>query len=265
MLTEFSHILAFSMLFISSVFDVRSELGDVPDVFAAVAVIGGVVLHGAQSFLTGSWLPLVYCLAVGTAFSAYGWAAYWKGLWGGADAFAMSALGFGAPFLTASASGVILHAGDLVMNLLGVAVVYSVAFSVLRAYRTEGFLQGFREVVVDNRFRAALFLGAGLSVFVFFDFFRAFMLYGLLMAGVLVTYFLRAVEDYAMVEEVDVDDLEGGEVLKGERIRGVTEEEIDEMEGTVEVMHGLRFLPVFPVALLLTDAGFSILVFIISL
>ena len=264
-LTDFSHILTFAMLFIAAVFDLRSEKGDVPDVFAATAVIGGVVLHAAQSYMIGSWSPLIYSLSAGIVFSLYGWFAYWKGMWGGADAFALSALGFGAPFMTLSLAGSVRQGTSLIINLVLVASIYTIAFSAVRAYRSDGFMDRLRERLYEDRNRIFLELGLGVVVFGLLEFNSAVGMYGLIAGSILLFRFLKVVENHALTEEVSVEDLEGGEVLKGERIKGVTEDEIKEMEGTVQVMHGLRFVPVFPAALLLTDAGFTLIKYFILL
>lgn len=263
MFADFSHILTFAMLFIAAVFDLRSEMGDVPDVFAATAVAGGVILHTAQSYVVGSWNPLIYSLGVGAIFSAYGWFAYWKGMWGGADAFALSALGFGAPFMTLSLAGAVRQSVSMIINIVLVASIYTLVFSAARAYRTEGFTQKLREKLYSERKRIFLELGLAFVVFGFLKPVPAAGMYALIAGSVFLFRFLKVVEECALTEEVDADELEGGEVLKGERIRGVTEEEIKDMDGTVEVMHGLRFVPVFPAALLLTDAGFTLIRYVL--
>jgi hypothetical protein len=264
MLIEFSHILTFSLLFIAAIFDVRSELGDVPDIFGILAVAGGIILHGAASFSTGSWNPILYCFMAGVIFSVYGWGAYWKGVWGGADALALSALGFGAPFLTLSLAGTVQHSIDMFINLVLISFVYTLAFSTARAFKKKGFFGELRKKLDEQSRKVSILWGASLAVFGIFSPFKASLLYLVVVFSTLGYFFLKVVEEYAMVEKVDAEELEGGEVIRGERIRGVTEEELEDMDGEVEVVHGLRLMPVFPLALLMTDAGFSILPYIIS-
>ncbi|QGA80553.1 hypothetical protein [Candidatus Nanohalobium constans] len=263
-LVHFSHILTFATLFIASIFDVRSELGDVPDEFAVTAIIGGLGLHAAESFILGSWNPLIYSVVAGTIFSFYGWFAYWKGMWGGADALGLSALGFGAPYLVLSASGFISHSFNMFFNLVAVAFVYTLVFASIRALKKKGFGEQLRDKLYDDRLRIGLELGLALVIFGFLSLQNAAVIYAATAFMIFLYRFLQVVEEYALVEEVDVDELDGGEVLKeDDKIRGVSEEEISELDGTVEVMHGLRFMPVFPAALVLTDAGFTVLQYII--
>ncbi|MEF8880618.1 MAG: hypothetical protein V5A72_02190 [Candidatus Nanohaloarchaea archaeon] len=266
-LTDFSHILTFSMLFIAAIFDVRSELGDVPDEFATTAIIGGILLHAGQSYLLGSLSPLIYSISLGLIFSLYGWAAYWKGMWGGADAMALSALGFGAPYMTLSLTGAVQHGFSLFINLVLVASAYTIVFSLIRAYKTEDFLVKLRERLYQDKLRISLEIGIGLIVFGLMKPFRAFFLYISIVLAIFLFRFLKIVERYGMMEEIKVDNLEGGEVIRessDDRIKGVTEEEIEEIDGKVKVMHGLRFIPVFPVTLVLTDAGVTFFNYLIA-
>lgn len=267
-LVEFSHILTFSMLFIAAIFDLRSEMGDVPDEFGIIAVAGGILLHGIYSYSTGSLTPIIYCLAAGTIFSIYGWTAYWKGMWGGADALGISALGFGAPFLTLSLTGLFTQGFNLFINIVLVSTIYTLVFSGLRAYRAENFTNKLKDKLREDRNRIALELGLATVVFAFFDPVRGTLFYAFIAASIFLFRFLKVVEEHAMIEEVDAEDLKGGEVIrenKSDKIKGVSKEEINDIEGTVNVMHGLRFMPVFPVALLLTDAGLSLMPYLIGL
>jgi hypothetical protein len=259
MLIEFSHILTFSLLFIAAIFDVRSELGDVPDIFGISAVIGGIVLHAAESLVIGSFQPILFSLSAGLIFSVYAWASYWKGMWGGADALALSALGFGAPYLTLSLAGALRHSVSMFINLVLVSFVYTIVFSGVRAFRKEGFLGEFTEKLREKEKLLGLIAGLGLVLFGFFDPLKAVTAYALMIFSAFMYLFLKVVEEYAMVEKVDAEDLEGGEVLRGERIKGVSEDDLEDLEGEVEVVHGLRLMPVFPLALLLTDAGFTLI------
>lgn len=267
-LVEFSHILTFSMLFIAAVFDLRSEMGDVPDEFGVIAIAGGILLHAIYSYSISSFTPIIYCLAAGTVFSIYGWAAYWKGMWGGADALGLSALGFGAPFLTLSATGMFTQGFNLFINIVLVSTVYTLIFSAFRAYRTEEFMDKLKHKLAEDRNRIAIELGLAIMIFVFFNPIRGALFYILMAISVFLFRFLKVIEEHAMIEEVEAEDLEGGEVIrenKSDKIKGVSEEEIQDIEGTVNVMHGLRFMPVFPIALLLTDAGLSLMSYLIGL
>lgn len=292
MLVVFSHVLAFATLFLGAVFDLKTT--EVPDAVSLTGIIGGVILHSAAS-LAGpadvstlmsfstmigeplSWFsalgePLIWSLGVGIIFSVYGWTLYFLGMWGGADAFAMGVLGFGAPYAVGSIGFV--HAVDLFVNILLTGFVYTLVFAFYRAYKEGGILKATykRLKAKEKRVAVEIFLATLLSaVGVFTGRFDG-LIYFCLLVGVIVLYrFLLVVQERSLVEEVEASELEGGEVVESDqldgRIKGVTEKEVQELEGKVSVKEGVRFIPVFPVALVLTETtslGVRWLVFLLN-
>ncbi len=261
-----SHVVAFLALTVNSFYDVFSEKGDVPDLPAVVAIVAGVLLHGGYAWSLGSFEPFLWMIGVGAVFSLYGWIAFWRGLWGGADAMAMSVLGFAAPY---SISGVsLIYPMDIFVNMMIAGLLYSVSFAVYRAFRSESFIDNFRSRVYGDRYRIPLEIGAGAA----FSLYAGTVgldpvLYFLALVFIIFLYrFLKVLEDAEMSTTVPVEDLEGGEVVaeQGGTIEGITEEEIEDLDvDEVEVKEGIRFIPVFPVALLMTDVfggGVSLLI-----
>lgn len=304
MLVLFSHLLAFSTLFIGAVWDLYTT--DVPDFLGVAGVLGGIGLHAAASYSTGSIDPLLWSLSAGTALSIYGWGAYLLGMWGGADAFAMSVLGFAAPYGLSGPGA--LHLANLFVNTMLAGFVYSVFFAFYRAYRSDTVFEKTLERLRSSEKRISmeiLFTGvvsgfaelAGLNGGVYFL---------ALISLILMYRFLKVLEVEEMSFERSVSELEPGDVVsldmdigvRDKRVRdknfvgsgleilrektesvgagfvssrlsslevrvgypevvGITEEEIEALreQGVeeVEVRTGARFVPVFPVALLLTD------------
>jgi len=68
-----------------------------------------------------------------------------------------------------------------------------------------------------------------------------------------------------MVREVEASEVEEGDVLAEGEIKGVTEEDLEELEGTVKLKKGIRFMPVFPAAIAMTAAGISLLQYLTGL
>lgn len=307
MLVVFSHILAFSTLFIAAVWDLYTT--EVPDMTGIVGVTGGVLLHGLHSYFTGSLDPITWSIGVGLIFSLYGWGMYFLGMWGGADAFAMSVLGFAAPY---SVSGIgLIHAADLFVNIMMIGLAYSVLFAFYKALRSGGLLGKTVNRIVANERRIALeiFLLAMISGMAFYVKLDGFLYFAAGVSFVFFYRFLQVLEEEAMSSKVSIEELEPGDVidsdvLPGEKVRqknllgssvsklrlalpfdssylenlenrigypevvGVTEDEIESLESvdvaSVEVKTGLRFIPVFPVALLVTDAWGGGLTFLLA-
>jgi len=68
-----------------------------------------------------------------------------------------------------------------------------------------------------------------------------------------------------MVKTVDASQVEAGDVLAEGEIRGVEEDELEDLEGEVKLKEGLRFMPVFPAAMILTFYGVSLLQIMVQL
>lgn len=246
---------------------------EVPDSISVASIIVGVILHSTVFLRTGNIDPLIWCLAAGTGFGIYGWAMYFTGSWGGADAFAIMALGFSA---AVSLSGpTVVHIFDLLINTMLAGFFYAVIFAVFQAYRTEGFLNEFFGEIGSSRMRIFIEAAAALSAsFLLAEiFFINPIFYLASFVGMIFLYrFLNVIEENAMTTKKNASEVEPGEVIveggEDSKIKGVTEEQLEDLSGEVTVKEGIMFVPVFPVALFLTDMqlfGIEILVSIVSL
>ncbi|MFB6241833.1 MAG: hypothetical protein ABEJ36_03465 [Candidatus Nanosalina sp.] len=255
----FSHILAFSVLFIDSLFDFFNN-NDIPDEFAALGVIGGILLHGIQAFVNGSLQPVIWSLGVGTVFSIYGWGAYYKGMWGGADAFALSALGFSVAGPVNGEFG-FTYVFDLIFNFMAASVFVTLIYAVYKFREQEGELGVFTETVLENEKKVSIgVLGAGiLSAILVAGGMNGYLFFLLMMSLLGLYIFLKTIEEEFMVREVNASELEGGEVPApgqgfGKRIRGLSEEEVESIDSeNFEIRTGVPFIPVFLISILLTD------------
>lgn len=282
--TVLSHALTFSMLFVASLFDLDTT--DVPDAFCATAVLGGIGLHALASmpfqigvltqFLSTNGLlsvfsyrglaaviaslgePLTYSLLTGLFFSVLGWGAYLRGMWGGADAFAMSALGFGAPFAGVAS---LLGPVNLFINISLVGFVYVMSFTLYKSFQNPEVWEKTRERVLNEKKRIGLeFAGAiVISVLLYAMNAPAFVFGVLFVFMILLSRFLEEVQEKAFYRTVGVEDLEPGDVAApgqgfGDRIVGLTQEDIEEIDGEeFEIREGVPFMPVFVIALVVTD------------
>lgn len=271
MLILISHAVCFLALAAGSVQDLLTT--EVADQIPATAVISGILLHATASYFSSSLMPLKWSLAVGTAFSVYGWGMYYAGMWGGADAFSLSALGFAAPY---SLTGFgLMHSVNLFVNIMLVGFGYTLFYAFYKASRTGGVLKStFDEIKANKlRFGAEIFAAALLGLLAL-EVFKANFLYPVLAVSMVFLYrFLKQLEGKAMVTEKSVGELEEGEVVisgeNGKKVKGITQEEINDLEvEEVVVKTGVRFVPVFPVALLITDiygGGIDFLMMLFSL
>jgi len=309
MLLLLSHVLAFSTLFIASIFDL--ETTEVPDSVSIAGIAGGILLHlaasmpelSAQAF-TGAFAagtPLYWSLAVGIVFSLLGWTMYFLGMWGGADAFAMGVLGFAAPY-SLSGPG-IAYSLNLFVNILIAGFVYTLGFALYKALKAENVLRNTLQEIESQRARIflELLLAAIISILAQVGGLNGYLYFAGFTGLIFLYRFLQNIQEDVLVQKIPVKELEGGEVIEekfdfgdqttktffghkveslrdrlaldqnnpidwllfsieeslGSKVVGLTEGQVEELESReveeVTVREGVRFLPVFPVALVVTD------------
>ncbi|PSH01493.1 MAG: hypothetical protein BRC26_03395 [Nanohaloarchaea archaeon QH_8_44_6] len=284
MLVLFSHVIAFCVLFTASVFDLKTT--EVPDSLNVVGVVAGIGLHLLASlqyidysaFFSSlivsapvKWFfslgePLAWSIGIGLAFSIYGWGLYFLGMWGGADAFAMSVLGFAAPY-GVSGPGII-YPISMFTAVLVAGFIYTLAFGFFKLYhKPEVVDKTWSDIKSDEKRISLEILGSAVisSFAAYTDPALGFLYFVSLLFMVLLYRLFQNIQDDLLVKEIAVEDLEGGEVLGkdeelGGKIEGITQEDIESIEKeSVEVREGIKFIPVFPIALLLVDViGFRV-------
>ncbi|MFT4892397.1 MAG: hypothetical protein ACI8Z7_000169 [Candidatus Nanohaloarchaea archaeon] len=284
MFVVFSHIIAFSVLFTASVFDLKTT--EVPDSLNVVGVLAGIGLHFMASvryidytaFFSSmvvsapvQWFfslgePLAWSLGIGLAFSVYGWGLYFLGMWGGADAFAMSVLGFAAPYAVSGAS--LIYPISVFAAVLVAGFLYTLGFGFFKLLHNPGIVQETWSEIKQNERRVSLeVLGAAvISGVAALTSLELGLIYFISLLFMILLYRLfQNIQNTLMVREVAVEDLEGGEVLGedealGGKIEGIDQKDIDSIEKeSVEVREGIKFVPVFPLALFLVDVvGFRV-------
>ena len=256
MILEFSAITAFSLLFIASIFDVKSLKGDVPEIFLLAGITTGILFHLAYSIKTRTLQPILWSSVTGLLLTGYGYFAYRKGMWGGADMLGISVLGFSTPYILG-----IVGIMDLIVNIMGVGFVYALGYGIIGGLRTPEVRADFLENLKKDKLKAStlMLVGLAFSIYATINGANGEIFFPLYAFMVLTYYFTQSVEDRLMVKTVDASQVEPGDVLAGGEIKGIKEEEIEELEGKVEIKEGLRFMPVFPVAMILTFYGFSLL------
>lgn len=250
------------MLFIASVFDVKSQKGDVPEIFLIAGIFAGLFFHLLHSIHTWSLQPILWSLGTGIAFTAYGYFAYIRGMWGGADMLGISVLGFATPYML-GAIGLM----DLLVNTMMTGFVYALGFGLINGLRSSKVRDDFYSRLKNSKVQLSglLLLGLAFAVYSTINGVRGEVFLSLYLFMILVYYFMESVEDELMVREVDASEVEVGDVLAEGEIKGVTEDELEELEGTVKLKKGIRFMPVFPIALVLTVAGLSFLQILVTM
>ena len=237
MFTELAYLSGLASLSVASFYDVYSEKGDVPGSVLYFGAALSLVFALTASMVNG--MPGLFGSSVmfGIAGTVYGVTTFLKGWWGGADAAAMAVLGFSAAPLLGWTGLFSLFVGFMVLGFL-YAVIYG-----LYAARSSDVRSDFRERLRENRLTAAssVLIGAALIS-------TGFTYLGIASALIVLLIYMRSVENVYMTETVKASDVEEGDVLADGKIVGV--EDTSELEGEVQIKHGIRFMPVFPLAML---------------
>jgi hypothetical protein len=266
--------MALGTLLVASLFDV--DYAEVPDSVLLLGAIGGVILHGAESFFSAGsenivslflergalnfsalWSdPLVISLTAGLLCFVYGWSAYLAGIWGGADALALAVLGFGAA--TPLSGATLVHLIGLGASLLLSVTFYTFAFAVWKAVATPGIGRDVAMSLRDRRWWCIVSAGMGTVMGLAIPGWRGAVLGTLIATWVPLYSLLQSVQQNALSKEVSVEDLDGGEVIEApgtdSRVRGIAQDEIADLEvETVEVKSGVKLVPAFPMAVVLAD------------
>lgn len=227
-------ILAVELLFLARAVGVRDGREDrleravQPTVAAFTFLAGYALLRG---LLAGTASPLVASLLSGTALFLLGWGMYYVGMWGGADAFVLGAVGYALPQLPAAVTPAALAPWpfpvSLILTVFLVGAVYSVLYAAVTAARSDRFVDKLSQELEDRRERYALVIllyalvaGAGtVAVYTLFSpplllVLRNFAASLLLLSALLaLAVFLRAVESRVMAREIPVEELAEGDVL----------------------------------------------------
>ena len=267
MLLLASHLLAFTVLAVNSLYDIFNS-HDVPDLPGLIGIAGGILLHAVYAWQISSLTPLVWCLGVGAAFSVYGWTAYWRGMWGGADAMTLSALGFTAAGPVSGIFG-ISYTLDLITNFMLSSVAVTLLYSGYKFVDQGGELQDIYEAVRERELTVSGIVAAGgvLGFLLNTQGLNGLGFFLLISASSFIFVFLKLVQDEYMIVEKEPEEVEAGDVASpgqgfGRKIRGLKEEEVEEVSEPLEVRTGVPFIPVFLLALILTDltsSGFWLL------
>lgn len=246
-------IIAIGIAFIGSVIAGIWDLltTEVPDEVLAVMGISGVSIWFFYGVITTDFAPLVYSLLFGTVILTLGWIMYKTGHWGGADACLFAGIGYLIPF----------YAGELFMpmyifNFLVVGAVYMIAYAIILGLMNREVFSYFIDDIKENS-RLVVSMLVLISCFVvFFTVVSGFSYISLLLIAMV--FFWRygvIIEKRVFRKRVRTKDLKVGDVVEDMIWRGIEEREIKRLQRKkkyVVVKEGVRFIPAFPIALVIT-------------
>ncbi len=252
----------------------------VEDKYPVFIGVSGILIHLANSYLTGAWSGFYHSIIVGIVFLAFGYIMYFMNQWGEADVLLLGAIGFLIPeplSIFAISIPFPYYAAIFLATVFIIGGIYSLAYSLILALRTPGFLARFLETLESYSARflnlsVILFIISILAVRYVQDNFyflsdillrQTFVLYLFFAAGFVLVSFSKAIDSFVFRKEVDTSDLCEGDVLaekietkdssyskklSGKLFIGLETEDIEFIRKTkkkVWIKEGIPFVPTF--------------------
>lgn len=240
-----------------------------PDWLPYSMIVLALVVRTVHSVVIGDFTPVINSVTIGLIFLGFGLALYFGKQWGDGDAWLMGALGFLFPDPSGFAfSSFFPFPVVMFFNFFFIAffylLVYSIALGVKsreasRQFFTElrGGLRGLVSIII-------VFTVICVGMLLYFHYFYLIPFYVLSYILVLPPLFIllvfflrygRFVEKNLFKRKIPAEKLREGDVLVSDRWRGITKKEIKKLQekgGEVWIKEGVRFAPVFVIALLVT-------------
>jgi len=245
---------------------------EIPDNIPHAMIAIAIIFYAAQSYLAGSYWPLLNSLMVGLGLLALGFVMYFTGQWGGGDAKILAAVGFLVPTFQTQSFFLPFAASYLVnVFLVGAAymIVYAIAVAVINKKIMAEFFRGmkasknvflfgsvalFAALLAANFFMLKSF-GFSLSAAEIVS--NSIFPLAATVALFVMWKFAKIVEDVGFKKKIKVSQLKVGDVLLESKVwDGVTEKQLKKIKSSgkkyVVIKEGVRFAPAFPLALLFT-------------
>ncbi len=230
---------------------------EVPDEIPALMITSGLALLLVDAASTGNFSPLFTSMIAGTILLLAGLLIYKKGGWGAADAWILAALGYIIPFYNNR-----IFMIDYIFNFFLVAVAYMIVYALALGFRNRKIFSYLcKELGTRWKVVAGVPITFSIAVVVMLLYSNVFdvlyaSLYILLIAGLMIFWvYAKVIEKYEFKKRIPVSRLKVGDVLEDMLWRGITKEELTKIRKEkkfVVIKEGVRFVPVFPITLVVT-------------
>jgi Flp pilus assembly protein protease CpaA len=256
--------------FVAGAVDLKTT--EVPDWIPYVMGIVGIVGNLVQSYLTGSYIPILMSVVVGLGYLGFGFLLYFFGQWGGGDAKILSSIGFLIPNLNVDKMYFPFSLGYL-FNVFFVGAFYMIFYILVLSFINKKIWRSFFKAVKKTPRKLVLYTTlmiltcmAGL-IYVTVYWLGIFNLYfsikfgvfisGLIVAMMILWKFAKTVEDVGFKKKIPVSKLKVGDVLFESKLwEGITEKEVEKIKKSgkkhVWIKEGVRFTPSFLLSLVFT-------------
>ena len=238
---------------IAGLWDLRTT--EVPDPLPIGMVVIGIVYWVANWLITGDAASLIVSVAVGTALLAAGLLLYKKGQWGGADAWILAAIGYMIPVYNGE-----LFILPYILNFMVVSIAYTVVYSLVVGMLHAGVFRHVAKDFAQNAKTIAAVPAAVLAVLLIASMYMPVIglaptLLALVVLLVMFWRYATVIEKHVFRKKIPTSKLRKGDVLETGNWIGLTDRQIKRLRRErryVVIKDGMRFVPVFAIALALT-------------
>ncbi|MCD6398772.1 MAG: prepilin peptidase [Candidatus Aenigmarchaeota archaeon] len=267
---------------IAGYFDLKTT--EVPDVIPLIMCVIGFLLRGIYAFLSGNWIFLTMPSAVFLGFLGFGFLLYYTGQWGGADAKMLGSIGLLIAILPQKLIAFSFFPVwiDYFFNVFFVGAIYTIIYALIMTAINPKISLKFLEDLRKSKKEIFVFLSFSFCFIIIFSFLSGAgitsIYFGILLFGTYVLFkFLKVVENVGFKKRIKTKDLKEGDMidedvpklgLKKKLIIGLTKEEvksIKKIKKTICIKEGVRFVPVFCIALIVTLLCGNVLTILVQL
>lgn len=247
-------LLALGGTIVAGLWDLKTT--EVPDPIPIGMVIAGAGFWGLNWLVNGDLNSFIISISVGTVLLAIGLLLYKRGQWGGADAWILAAVGYMIPIY-----GGQIFIIQYIFNFMLVSIVYTVIYSVVIGLLHAHVFRYVKKDLIENRRiiaaipLAALVVLLGLSAVIPPVASLAVTLVPLVIFLVVFWRYAVVIEKHVFKKKVSTAKLKVGDVLESGKWIGLTESQIKKIRSQkryVVIKDGMRFVPVFAIALVIT-------------
>lgn len=243
------------------------KTGDVPDWVCGLMIAAGIALFSVEGFMTGIWSGLTTSMLIGALFAAFGLGMWLTGQWGGGDGELLTAIGVLLPIWPMTARSLFLLPLAFFINVFFVGAAYIVAYSAVLACTKPALRTVIgKNIKADSKMTAPVALGAVAATVALWFLTGSVWVIAVTMIAVglpLLYRMLQAVEAGFSVRiptsRLKAGDMLGEDILRlgliKKHIRGLKDTEvkaIKKIKSYVLIRDGVRFSPVFLLALVVT-------------
>lgn len=222
---------------------------EIPDEIPLLLGFYGLLSFYFYALSSGNFKPLILSIITGAAFGLFGLLMYKTKQWGGGDSALLSSIGYALPYYPGIQNFALNFFTNIFLIGLGYILIYIIAIGVLNKIIISLFWKEIKHFL--KRIILPLIFVLIAEVFIF----NAICITVLLLGLALFIKYALIVEKKYFTRKIKSSELKPGDVLNNEKWRGLTKEEIKMIQKKskyVTIKDGVRFGPVFPIALLIT-------------